>query len=104
MPTLRYEILLPLKYNDGTPVEYEKIHQTIKELVDDFGAITVEPQTIFGIWSHGEQEYEDELIRLIIDVVDTPSTTMFFAEYKKVLKERFKQIDVWITASPIQII
>ncbi|MEW6095528.1 MAG: hypothetical protein AB1567_03240 [bacterium] len=43
------------------------------------------------------------MIRLIIDVVDTPTTTMFFAEYKEVLKERFKQIDVWITASPIQL-
>ncbi|MEW6095527.1 MAG: hypothetical protein AB1567_03235 [bacterium] len=51
MPILRYEILLPLKYNDGTPVEYDKIHQTIRELVDHFGAITVEPQTILGIWS-----------------------------------------------------
>ena len=44
MPLERYEILLPLKYNDGTPIEPEKFQQTRKELVEKFGAITVEPQ------------------------------------------------------------
>ncbi|MDI6736354.1 MAG: hypothetical protein QME42_09235 [bacterium] len=104
MRMLRYEILLPLKYNDGIPVEYEKIHQTKRELVDKFKAITVEPQTILGIWGYEEKEYEDELIRVIIDVENTSATTLFLAKYKEILKERFKQIDVWITASPIQII
>ena len=34
MPLERYEILLPLKYNDGTPIEPEKFQQTRKELVE----------------------------------------------------------------------
>jgi hypothetical protein len=28
MPSERYEILLPFKYNDGSSVELEKFHQT----------------------------------------------------------------------------
>jgi hypothetical protein len=32
MPLERYEILLPLKYNDGTPVEPEKFRQTKIEI------------------------------------------------------------------------
>jgi len=44
MPFERYEILLPLKYNDGTPVEPEKFQQTRRELVERFGALTMEVQ------------------------------------------------------------
>jgi hypothetical protein len=33
VPFERYEILLPLKYNDGTPVELEKFQATRRELV-----------------------------------------------------------------------
>jgi len=33
MPFERYEILLPLNYNDGTPIEPEKFQETRRELV-----------------------------------------------------------------------
>ncbi len=33
MPFERYEILLPLKYNDGTEVEAEKLQETRREEV-----------------------------------------------------------------------
>jgi len=95
---------LPLKYNNGNLVEYEKIHLTKQELVAKFGAITMEPQSIRGLWTYEEKEYEDELIRLIVDVEDTKDTEGFFVSYKEVLKERFRQIEIWITAFPIRII
>ena len=41
MPFERYEILLPLKYNDGTAVEPEKFQATRRELVGQFGALTI---------------------------------------------------------------
>ena len=37
MPFERYEILLPLNYNDGTPIEPEKFQETRRELVEQFG-------------------------------------------------------------------
>jgi hypothetical protein len=95
---------LPLKYNDGSPVKYDKIQITRQELVNKFGAITMEPQSIFGFWVYKEKEYEDELIRVIVDAEDTKETEEFFASYKEILKERFKQIDIWITAFSIRII
>lgn len=42
MPFERYEILLPLKHNDGTRIEAEKFQQTRRELVSRFGALTME--------------------------------------------------------------
>lgn len=34
MPFERYEILLPLNYNDGTPIEPGKFQETRRELVE----------------------------------------------------------------------
>jgi len=64
----------------------------------------MEPQGFRGIWIHEDIEYEDELIRFVLDVEDTPETEAFFREYKEVLKERFKQLDIWMTLHPIRIL
>ena len=40
MSRRRYEILLPLRYNDGKTVEPEKFFDTHEELVAVFGAVT----------------------------------------------------------------
>ncbi|GFP32849.1 hypothetical protein HKBW3S42_01156 [Candidatus Hakubella thermalkaliphila] len=100
MPLERYELLLPLTYNNGSPIEPEKFQQTRRELVEKFGAVTVEPQSVHGIWTHGSKEYSDELIRLI-DIETTSETEKFFKELKERLKIRFQQIEIWITAHPI---
>jgi uncharacterized protein (UPF0248 family) len=41
----KYEIYLPLKYNDGREIEAEKIKQIREELIAVFGALTVSSQT-----------------------------------------------------------
>lgn len=104
MPFERYEILLPLAYNDGTPVEPEAVQQTRRELVQRFGAVTMDIQPVSGLWVHGGQEYHDELIRFVMDAEASPSTEAFFAEFKATLKSRFRQIDIWITAYPIRLL
>jgi len=104
MPFERYEILLPLRYNDGTPVEPEKFQQTRRELVRRFGALTMEVQSISGIWIYGGQEHHDDLIRFIVDTETSPDNDTFFTELKSTLKERFRQIDIWMTAQPLRIL
>ncbi len=104
MPFERYEILLPLKYNDGTPVEPEKFQQTRRELVERFGALTMEVQPVSGVWIYGGQEHHDELIRFIVDTESSTANDAFFAALKTTLKDRFRQIDIWITAQPIRIL
>jgi len=37
----KYEIYLPLKYNDGTEIEAERFKQIREELIAVFGALTV---------------------------------------------------------------
>ena len=100
----RFEILLPLKFNDGNPVPDKLIGRTLLELRKKFGAISSETQTIQGTWSHLGQVYRDDLVRVFVDVEDNPSATEFFASFKEQLKQRFQQVDIWITTYPIDVI
>jgi hypothetical protein len=101
--TKRYEILLPLTYNDGTPIDAGKFDQTAEELCDRFGGVTQDTVQVFGTWKYGGTRYRDELLRIRIDTSD-PSANTFLQAQKAVWKERFQQIDIWITASEIEII
>ena len=98
----RFEILLPQRFNDGQPVPDELIADTFLELRQKFRAISCETQIIRGIWEHASQSYRDELIRVFVDVLDTPENQQFFREYKEKLKIRFKQIDIRITTFIIE--
>ncbi|HJS08704.1 MAG TPA: hypothetical protein VJ809_13635 [Pirellulales bacterium] len=66
----RYEMLLPLAYNDGRLVEPEKHEKTHEELVARFGALSRVPATLRGVWVHEGQRYEEDFIRLFVDVPD----------------------------------
>jgi hypothetical protein len=95
LPFERYEILLPLKYNDGTPVEPEKFQETRRELVVRFGALTGCPTSCRAVGIG--RAYQDELIRFVVDTEATPDIDEFFRTLKERLKERFRQIEIWIT-------
>lgn len=100
----RFEILLPLTFNDGRPVDGELFEQTREELIARFGAITLLPHTARGVWVHHGARYEDELLRLVIDVDDTPEHQQFFADFKVVLLERFEQIEIYIASYSIDLV
>ncbi len=104
MQKRRYEMLLPLKYNDGRPVEAEKFAQTRDELVAHFDAVTFQPGVVQGSWVHEGVRYEDDLRRVVVDVDDSAETRQFFLNYKPVLRERFQQIEVYITSYSVEII
>jgi hypothetical protein len=105
VPATRYEILLPLKYNDGGIVEPEKLLQTKEDLVQKFGALTVDPYPVPGLWTYQGTSYQDTLLRYIVDVEDDSAAVQaFFGEFKQMLKLRFRQLDVWIVAYPIRVV
>jgi hypothetical protein len=92
-----------LTYNDGTPIEAEKFDQTAEELCERFGGVTQDTVGITGTWKYGGTRYRDELFRIRIDTND-PSANAFLQSQKAIWKERFQQIDIWITAHEIEII
>ena len=67
-----------------------------------FHSVSSETQVIQGSWQHEGQVYQDDLVRVFIDVADTPETVQFFEEFKERLKVRFQQIEIWLTTYPIE--
>lgn len=105
MPATRYEILLPLKYNDGGEVETEKLLRTKQELAERFGALTVDPYPVQDVWTYEGAVYQDVLLKYVIDLEeDTAGVQTFFREFKEELKARFQQFDIWIVAYPIRVV
>src|SRR5713101_3654743 len=80
--TKRYEILLPLNYNDGTEIEPEKFDQTAEELSEQFGGVTQDTVRITGTWKYGGARHRDELLRIRIDSND-PKSVDFLRNYKE---------------------
>jgi hypothetical protein len=98
----RYEVLLPLRFNDGQAVPDDLIAETLLELEQRFGAISSETQVIHGIWDNEGRTYRDELVRVFVDVADTDVNRRFFVRHKKVLKKRFQQLDTRMTTYRVE--
>lgn len=101
---IRFEILLPLFYNDGRPIEREKFVQTDDELVHLFGATSTDTVPVRGRWLYQSTIYQDQLIRIRLDLEDKPDNWQAIRAVKETLKSRFEQIDIWITAHRIEIV
>lgn len=100
----RYEILVPLLFNDGRPVPEALLAQTFAELREKFGAASWETQTVRGSWQYRGELYHDNLTRFFVDVPDDPRHRDFFREFKEKLKVRFEQVEIWITSYPLDVI
>ena len=100
----KYEIYLPLKYNDGSKIEAQKISQIREELVDVFGARTVSSQAApyQGAWNHRGIDFIEDIIKIEIIARADRKTQKFFRQFKQRLKRLLKQIDVLIIAQDIR--
>jgi hypothetical protein len=104
MPKRRYEILLPLRHNDGRNVAAESFDRTRQELVAQFGAVSFFPHSLLGTWMYEGNRFEDELVRVVVDVDDTAESRQFFLVFKGILLERFEQLEIYIASYPIEVI
>jgi hypothetical protein len=53
----RYEVLLPLRFNDGRPVPRELLAEALLKLEQQFGAVSCETQVIQGTWHHEVSDF-----------------------------------------------
>lgn len=100
----KYEIYLPLKYNDGREIEAEKFKQIREELVAFFGALTVSSQTApyQGTWKYGGVSFIDDVIKIEIIASSDRRTQKFLKDFKLRLKIVLDQIDILITSQDIR--
>lgn len=100
----RFEVLLPLRLNDGTAVPDDAITDTLLELEGRFGAVSCETQATRGRWRHEGVSYRDDLMRVYVDAPDVPESRAYFIEFKERLKARFRQLDIWMTTYLIEVL
>ena len=99
----RFEVLLPLHFNDGQPVPPEVLDATRRELEARFESLSLESQVIRGI-DRRTGEQEDRLVRLFVDAPDTQRSRAFFLERKAAWKERFRQEEIWVVTYPVEVL
>jgi hypothetical protein len=99
----RFEVLLPLEFNDGQPVPGEWLAEAVLEVVDRFGAASYETQKVEGHWRHGGVMYRDNLVRLVVDVPDRVKNRKWMKGFKGRWKKRLKQIDLWMVSYRIDV-
>lgn len=102
----KYELYLPLKYNNGQPIEPEKLKQIREALIAEFGALTVSSLSapFQGAWKYGGVEFIDDIIKLEVITTADLKTDRFFKRFKRHLKQLLDQVDILITAQDIRTI
>lgn len=92
---IRFEIPLPLFYNDGRSIEPEKFLEADDEIVRRFGASSTDTVVVRGRLLYQSTLYQDQLIRVRIDVEDAPENWQSAREMKETLKMNFAQVVYW---------
>lgn len=102
----RYEIFIPLNYNNGSLVEEKKIFDTVEELMKKFGVLTTYPVSLraSGLWKEGDKVYDGPMMVYRLDLGEDDKTLNFFVKYKEKLKKEYRQIELYITRQWIEII
>jgi hypothetical protein len=103
----RFEVLLPSQFNDGADIAETCLRcfpETLMDVIDRFGALSLERAPIEGVWMAMGHRYDDELLRLTIDVPDTDDTRRWMTMFKTELLTRFQQLEIYITSYPIDVL
>jgi hypothetical protein len=73
------------------------------EVVDHFDAASYETQRIEGHWRAGGVLYRDNLVRIVVDVPDTPTNRQWMKDFKARWKERLEQLELWVVSYRIDL-
>jgi hypothetical protein len=90
-----YDIFLPLRYNDGSPIEAEKFQRLQADLLERFGGVTYFPQPNQGFWQLGAVTYRDEIVIYRV-LTGSRGARRFLLRIKERLKQEFGQEEILI--------
>ena len=99
----RFEVLLPLQFNDGREVPSDWLADAVIEVVTQFGAVSYESQKLEGHWRHSGVAYRDNLVKLVVDVPDSPTNRDWMKEFKSRWKVRLEQLELWMVSYRIEV-
>jgi hypothetical protein len=99
----RFEVLLPLQFNDGSDVPAELLAEAVLEIVDHFGAASYETQKVEGHWRHGGVLIRDNLVKLVVDAPDVVSNRRWMKEFKERWRLRLEQVELWLVSYAVEV-
>ena len=99
----RFEVLLPLRFNDGRDVPGEWMAEAVLEIVAHFGAASYETQRVEGHWRHSGILYRDDLVRVVVDVPDSARHRQWMRQFKERWKVRLEQVELWMVSYRIEV-
>jgi hypothetical protein len=99
----RYEVMLPLQFNDGSPIPDDWHTEAVLDITERFGASSFQRQAIEGRWLHSGTLYRDNLAKVVVDVPDLVKNRRWMKDFKKRWKERFQQLELWLVSFGIEI-
>ena len=99
----RFEVLLPLRFNDGRDVPGEWMAEAVLEIVEHFGAASYETQRVEGHWRHSGILYRDDLVRVVVDVPDSVRNRQWMRQFKERWKVRLEQVELWMVSYRIEV-
>ena len=99
----RFEILLPLQFNDGREIPSDWLAEAVLEIVEKFDAASYETQKVEGHWRHQGILYRDNLVKIVIDATDEEANREWMREYKACWKEKLEQLELWLVSYTIDV-
>src|SRR5262245_47342864 len=99
-----YDLYLPLCYNDGRPVEPDKINRLKQRLHERFGGLTFFPQQNEGTWQIDKVTFRDEIVIVRILAEETRPAREFFERLKEELKAELGQAEVLIVERKVEVL
>ena len=99
----RFEILLPLQFNDGKEIPPNWLAEAVLEIVEQFDAASYETQKVEGHWRYQGVLYRDNLVKIVIDVPDLEENREWMRAFKARWKEKLEQLDLWLVSYVIEI-
>jgi hypothetical protein len=99
----RFEVLLPLQFNDGSDVPAELLVEAVLEIVDHFGAVSYETQKVEGQWRHGGVIVRDNLVKIVIDAPDSLSNRRWMKQYKDRWRSKLEQTELWMVSYAVEV-
>lgn len=100
-----YDLFVPLHYNDGTPIEPEKIARLKQRLIERFGGLTHFPQSNEGFWKVGRVTFRDRIIilRVLADASDA-GAECFLLSLKEEMTRAWHQEEVLVVARDVSVL
>jgi len=99
-----FEIYVPLHYNDGSPIEAEKLDDLRVRLFEFFGGLTDTRQRNAGAWKVGNVAFHDDIVIYRVLAVKQHPARRFLMDLKQELEQSLRQQEILIVERKVEVL